>query len=131
MPTNWQSKEVIDRLMAAVIASFDNKINYTRIARLYGDSVNYDAIKNFMRIPKKIALQLKAEDESRSVSSPAKPRTKKGGDASLTKGAVQTGRVTKKKAAAPNIKSEVVVKGPEDDMTVHSGSGGEELHEYM
>ncbi|KAI4704849.1 hypothetical protein J4E89_009434 [Alternaria sp. Ai002NY15] len=115
MPITWTNPEVLERLFIATLASFDNKVNIREIATLYGGEMTYDALENRMRKFKKAATLLKDESADRedTPKSAAKPRAKKGG-ASPVKGAVKTGRVTKKKApAAPKIKPEPVFEEEE------------------
>ncbi|KAI4608281.1 hypothetical protein J4E80_009291 [Alternaria sp. BMP 0032] len=117
MPITWTNPEVLERLFIATLASFDNKVNIREIATLYGGEMTYDALENRMRKFKKAATALKEEaaggDGAGAVKSPVKTRAKKGG-ASPVKGAVKTGRVTKKKApAAPKIKPEPVFEEEE------------------
>ena len=106
------------------------QVNIREIATLYGGEMTYDALENRMRKFKKAATALKDESADRDdpPKSAAKPRAKKG-SASPTKGgeccvsldnktdlltkptAVKTGRVTKKKAAAPpKIKPETLLE---------------------
>ncbi|KAH6866483.1 hypothetical protein BKA58DRAFT_205333 [Alternaria rosae] len=116
MPMNWNDPGVLERLFIATLASFDNKVNIREIATLYGGEMTYDALENRMRKFKKAATALKDEagGGDSAAKSPVKTRAKKG-SASPTKGAVKTGRVTKKKAAAtPKIKPEPLLE--EDDM---------------
>ncbi|KAF2659024.1 hypothetical protein K491DRAFT_561455, partial [Lophiostoma macrostomum CBS 122681] len=74
MPIDWKDAEVKDRLLAAIIASFDGKINCKEVARLFGGGATYNAIENFLRAPKKKAVELKAEAGDSAAPSPAKPR---------------------------------------------------------
>ncbi|KAI4662137.1 uncharacterized protein J4E88_010927 [Alternaria novae-zelandiae] len=120
MPITWTNPEVLERLFIATLASFDNKVNIREIATLYGGEMTYDALENRMRKFKKAATALKDEaagggDGAGAAKSPVKTRAKKGGgSASPVKGAVKTGRVTKKKApAAPKIKPEPVFEDEE------------------
>ncbi|KAI4613364.1 uncharacterized protein J4E87_010011 [Alternaria ethzedia] len=120
MPITWTNPEVLERLFIATLASFDNKVNIRSIATLYGGEMTYDALENRMRKFKKAATLLKEEaagaDGAGAAKSPVKTRAKKG-SASPVKGAVKTGRVTKKKApAAPKIKPEPVF---EEDEGMH------------
>ncbi|KAI4681307.1 uncharacterized protein J4E84_007543 [Alternaria hordeiaustralica] len=118
MPITWTNPEVLERLFIATLASFDNKVNIRSIATLYGGEMTYDALENRMRKFKKAATALKDESADRedTPKSVAKPRAKKG-SASPVKGAVKTGRVTKKKApAAPKIKPEPML---EEDEGMH------------
>ncbi|KAF2028430.1 hypothetical protein EK21DRAFT_29601, partial [Setomelanomma holmii] len=87
MPINWQDKAVQDRLFTAVIASVDNKINVAEVARLYGQDMTYHAVENYLRKFRKNSKEMKSEaaDRGGPVSSPARSRTKKAGDASPTK----------------------------------------------
>ncbi|KAI4663232.1 uncharacterized protein J4E78_003643 [Alternaria triticimaculans] len=117
MPITWTNPEVLERLFIATLASFDNKVNIREIATLYGGEMTYDALENRMRKFKKAATLLKEEaaggDGAAAAKSPVKTRAKKG-SASPVKGAVKTGRVTKKKApAAPKIKPEPVFEEEE------------------
>ncbi|KAF2474144.1 uncharacterized protein BDR25DRAFT_311534 [Lindgomyces ingoldianus] len=94
MPINWQDPAVKDRLLAAIIGSFDNKINCREVARLFGGEATYNAIENFLRGPKKMAQSLKKEAKDDIPPSPAKPRTPKKLGSSLLNG-VKAGRVAK------------------------------------
>ncbi|KAF2854269.1 hypothetical protein T440DRAFT_271773 [Plenodomus tracheiphilus IPT5] len=129
MPINWQDKEVADRLLAAIIGSFDNKINCTEVARLYGKDATYNAIENFLRKPKRVATQLKAEAnaEKGTVASPAKRAspTKKSG------GGVKTGRVEKKAPTTP--RKEVKVEEVEESVEYEEAVDGVEgdINEFI
>ncbi|KAI4640706.1 hypothetical protein J4E93_008296 [Alternaria ventricosa] len=112
MPITWTNPEVLERLFIATLASFDNKVNIREIATLYGGEMTYDALENRMRKFKKAATALKDEaaNGDGAAKSPVKTRAKKG-SASPVKGAVKTGRVTKKKApAVPKIKPEPLLE---------------------
>jgi len=110
MPVNWNDKDVLERLFIAALASLDNKININEVARIYGEDMTYHALENRMRRYKKEATTLKDEaaDREGAVKSPMKTRTKKS-DAGSPKGAVKTGRITKKATTATKIKSEPLV----------------------
>ncbi|KAF1832762.1 hypothetical protein BDW02DRAFT_580939 [Decorospora gaudefroyi] len=144
MPINWGDKDVLERLFVATLASLENKIDIKKVAGFYGgEEMTYHALENRLRKWKKEASQMKDDatgGQPATKKTPAKPRAKKT-DASLTKGAVKTGRVTKKKAAtAPKIKSEMLVD-EEDDVPLESAAGedvgaavsggGEENEEFV
>lgn len=103
MPILWSDPTVRDRLLAAIIASFEGnvwlppllllptqlltneQINCKEVARLFGQDATYNAIENFLRKPKKEAAKLRAEamGTTAPAPSPARPRstTKKIGTA--------------------------------------------------
>ncbi|KAF2263878.1 hypothetical protein CC78DRAFT_603129 [Lojkania enalia] len=119
MPINWQDPETKDRILASIIASFDNQINCKEVARIFGGEATYNAIENFLRKPKKLANQLKAEAAGKEgpVPSPARPRTSTTPKSSPLKGGVKSGRVTKKKMKTESpIKKETF----EEDSTINS-----------
>ncbi|KAH7386755.1 hypothetical protein DE146DRAFT_180904 [Phaeosphaeria sp. MPI-PUGE-AT-0046c] len=111
MPVNWQDKAVQDRLLTAVIASVDNKINITDIARLCGGEMGYHAVENYLRKFRRDARAMNGNTPA-ATSSPVKStaaRTpKKARKASPVKEGVKGARVEKKKAATPRMKKEVL-----------------------
>ncbi|KAF2680136.1 hypothetical protein K458DRAFT_407462 [Lentithecium fluviatile CBS 122367] len=123
MPINWADQEVKDRLLAAIIASFDGPINCREIARLYGGEATYNAIENFLRKPKKKATELKAEAAGRDgpAPSPARPRAPKTPTKSspAKSDGVKNGRVTKTKKNSSPIKKEDFA---EDEVTFPTSS---------
>ncbi|KAH9872870.1 hypothetical protein J1614_005264 [Plenodomus biglobosus] len=111
MSIDWKDKDVADRLLAAVLASYDNKINCREVARLFGRNATYNTIENQLRKPKKLAADLKKEARDKEttafgaakevVVSKSKSKIKSPG-----KG-VKTGRVSKTTCVSPrkqNIK---------------------------
>ncbi|KAF1957332.1 hypothetical protein CC80DRAFT_491469 [Byssothecium circinans] len=117
MPIDWKDQDVKDRLLAAIIASFDGTINCREVARIYGGEATYNAIENFLRKPKKKAQEMKAEANGRQGPAPSPsraPRTPKTPTKAGT--GVKSGRVTKstKKNGSP-LKKEVVDDGFDED----------------
>ncbi|KAF2738663.1 hypothetical protein EJ04DRAFT_549858 [Polyplosphaeria fusca] len=132
MPVNWQDADTKDRLLASIIGSFDSNVNCKEVARLFGSDTTYNAIENFLRKPKKLAVKLKEEAKDRAgpAASPFKPKGKKA--AALLEG-VKTGRVTKKKATvngSPGKKVAAVKKEDSDEgfasIDQSGGEGNEE-----
>ncbi|KAH7074769.1 hypothetical protein BKA63DRAFT_320758 [Paraphoma chrysanthemicola] len=115
MTINWHDKAVQDRLLTAVIASLDNKINVAEIARLYGGDMTYHAVENYLRKFRREAKDMKGDAAGRDgpVPSPARPRTKKASDVTPKKAGVKTGRVTKKQTPTTKVKTEAL---DEDDL---------------
>ncbi|KAJ4302629.1 hypothetical protein N0V90_001518 [Kalmusia sp. IMI 367209] len=121
MAINWQDPEVKDRILAAIIASFDSKarllcpiplaINCKEVARLFGSEATYDAIENFLRKPKRKAQELRDQAAGRPevARSPAKPRARKENSTPRKSDGVKAGRVTKTKklSVSSPIKKEV------------------------
>ncbi|KAJ4367000.1 hypothetical protein N0V83_007530 [Neocucurbitaria cava] len=67
MPVNFLDKETNDRLIAAIIASVDNKINPKEISRIYGDSVGYNTIEWYIRKIRHKAVGMKAQADAGSA----------------------------------------------------------------
>ncbi|KAL8773859.1 MAG: hypothetical protein Q9209_001289 [Squamulea sp. 1 TL-2023] len=64
MPINWKDAEAFKRLLAAQVAAQDMKLDYRKIAHMYGQGATYDAIEGRYRIIKKDAAELLAEAET-------------------------------------------------------------------
>ncbi|KAF2798359.1 hypothetical protein K505DRAFT_108652 [Melanomma pulvis-pyrius CBS 109.77] len=127
MPINWQDPTERDRLLAAVIASFDGKINCKQVAKLFGKGATYNTIEGALRGPKKMAATLQGElaagGDSEVPPSPAKakPRTPK-------KDGVKTGRITKGKkgdAKTSPVKNEIFFDDLDTGSLYTSASGAE------
>ncbi|KAI9814030.1 MAG: hypothetical protein M1827_003494 [Pycnora praestabilis] len=70
MPVDWKKPDSFTRLLAAVMAAHDMKLNYRLIASLYGNGATYDSIEGRFRIIKKDAQALRAALDSHPSSSP-------------------------------------------------------------
>ncbi|KAL1302599.1 hypothetical protein AAFC00_002975 [Neodothiora populina] len=99
---DWKSPTTLERLIAALIAANNGKVDNQAVARYMDET--YDAVENRTRVYKKEGQKLVKEAEDagrmemdmrkRGSSSPRKPRStpkKKGGDLN----GVATGRVAK------------------------------------
>ncbi|KAI4225316.1 MAG: hypothetical protein L6R36_004016 [Xanthoria steineri] len=64
MPVNWKDPKAFERLLAAMVAAQEMKLDYRKIASMYGEGATYDAIEGRFRIIKKEAAKLLAEIES-------------------------------------------------------------------
>ncbi|CAL8579544.1 hypothetical protein XPA_005284 [Xanthoria parietina] len=64
MPVNWKDPKAFERLLAAMVAAQEMKLDYRKIASMYGEGATYDAIEGRFRIIKKEAAKLLAEVES-------------------------------------------------------------------
>ncbi|KAH8724780.1 hypothetical protein GQ44DRAFT_579748, partial [Phaeosphaeriaceae sp. PMI808] len=74
MTINWKDKAVQDRLLTAFIASIDNKVSVKEIARLYGGSMTYHAVENYLRKFRVDAVAMKEEAKGRKVAAASVPR---------------------------------------------------------
>ncbi|KAF2272278.1 uncharacterized protein EI97DRAFT_462065 [Westerdykella ornata] len=127
MPVNWQDPEVRDRLLAAIIASFDGKINCREVARLFGKDATYNTIENFLRKPKKFAQQLKEEAGDAPAPSPARPKTPKTPRTPKTpKSAIEgvkSGRITKTSPLKKSKKAQQEESDMEEDTMTAASDG--------
>ncbi|CAF9927663.1 MAG: hypothetical protein HETSPECPRED_006641 [Heterodermia speciosa] len=57
---NWKTAESYQRLLAAMVASQDLKLNFRQIAKYYGEGTTYNSIEGRFRIIKEQAKVLKA-----------------------------------------------------------------------
>lgn len=64
MPVNWKDPKAFERLLAAMVAAQEMKLDYRKIATMYGEGATYDAIEGRFRIIKREAAKLLAEVES-------------------------------------------------------------------
>ncbi|KAL8857751.1 MAG: hypothetical protein Q9178_005651 [Gyalolechia marmorata] len=64
MPVNWKNPQAFERLLAAMVAAQEMKLDYRKIASMYGEGATYDAIEGRFRIIRKEAQKLLAEIES-------------------------------------------------------------------
>ncbi|KAL8844170.1 MAG: hypothetical protein Q9205_006431 [Flavoplaca limonia] len=64
MPVNWKDPKAFERLLAAMVAAQEMKLDYRKIASMYGEGATYDAIEGRFRIIKKEAAKLLAEVSS-------------------------------------------------------------------
>ncbi|MCJ1462307.1 hypothetical protein MMC07_000907 [Pseudocyphellaria aurata] len=119
MRIDWNNKDSFKRLLAAMVAAQDMKLNYSKIAMMYGQGATYDAIEGHFRKIKKDAVQLREEQDIRVAGAPSsptptpkKPRKKEKAE---TTPAVLGGRVKKSSASKRKkaIKVEMV-DGEED-----------------
>ncbi|KAL5114531.1 hypothetical protein ACEQ8H_007564 [Pleosporales sp. CAS-2024a] len=122
MPTNWSDKAVQDRLLMAIIASVDNKINVGEVARLYGGDMTYHAVETYLRKFRKEAKEMKGS--AAVAPSPSKPRPRKSVKSSPVK-EVKSGRVSKKAPAPTKVK--VKAEMVEEEMKSILGGEGEEV----
>ncbi|KAL8712746.1 MAG: hypothetical protein Q9220_002954 [cf. Caloplaca sp. 1 TL-2023] len=73
MPVNWKDAKAFERLLAAMVAAQEMKLDYRKIATMYGQGATYDAIEGRFRIIKKEAAVLIKEVEN-GDRPPAPPR---------------------------------------------------------
>ncbi|KAF2012639.1 hypothetical protein BU24DRAFT_453011 [Aaosphaeria arxii CBS 175.79] len=100
---DWKDSVTKERLLAAVIGSFESTININEVARLMGDGITYNQIENQLRKVKADAKKLKDEAKGRGAPPPSTPRKVKT-PKKVTDG-VSSGRVSKtpsKKAGSQN-----------------------------
>ncbi|KAF6231282.1 hypothetical protein HO173_010425 [Letharia columbiana] len=104
MPVNWKDPEAFTRLLAAMVAAQDMKLDYRKIASMYGNGATYDSIEGRFRIIKKEAVALKAEVDSGerpeapargTVSATVTPKKPKSTVGTPSKGKTVGGRVGK------------------------------------
>ncbi|KAI9699433.1 MAG: hypothetical protein M1836_003044 [Candelina mexicana] len=108
MPVDWKKPEAYNRLLAAVMAAHDMKLDYRKIASMYGEGATYDAIEGRFRIVKKEAQVLKEELES-GVRAPAPARGQPVSSNRIngsTNGNASTSTTPKKGRKGNGIKSE-------------------------
>ncbi|KAK0508182.1 hypothetical protein JMJ35_009266 [Cladonia borealis] len=116
MPVNWKAEDAYTRLLAAIVAANDLKLDYRKIATMYGNGATYDSIEGRFRIIRKEAAVMKAEVESGTrpaapprnanaagsnsgQTTPKKPKTATKKDKTLT------GRVSKSNTSTPPKKN--------------------------
>ncbi|KAI9750823.1 MAG: hypothetical protein M1835_001338 [Candelina submexicana] len=104
MPVDWKKPEAYNRLLAAVMAAHDMKLDYRKIASMYGEGATYDAIEGRFRIVKKEAQVLKEELES-GVRAPA-PARGQPVSSNRTNGNASTSTTPKKARKGNGVKSE-------------------------
>ncbi|KAF2637746.1 hypothetical protein P280DRAFT_509479 [Massarina eburnea CBS 473.64] len=126
MAINWQDQEVKDRILAAIIASYDGAINCREVARIYGDGATYNAIENFLRKPKRKAAEMKAEANGREAPapSPSRPRAPRSPGKSVKTGRVAKSTPAKKGAGGSPLKKSCVVDDADDDVFGGGKDGG-------
>ncbi|KAG9523303.1 hypothetical protein KCU99_g2382, partial [Aureobasidium melanogenum] len=93
---DWKNIEVVERLMAALVASNGSKVDCQAVARYFNDS--YDTVEKKFRIYKKAAQVLTEEAEAagRLDMNMKKSAGGKKTTATPKKDAVKSGRVTKR-----------------------------------
>ncbi|KIW09590.1 uncharacterized protein PV09_00461 [Verruconis gallopava] len=131
MPVDWKSSENNERLLACLFASLEEsgtKINYKRIAQLFGRGTTGNAIDcNFRKI-RAAAKEIKKEFES-GVTQPAppttprKPKTPKKEPLST----IKSGRV--EKPSTPSKKNKTAV-GNEEMLTPPEDGGFGMMDEF-
>ncbi|KAL8993100.1 MAG: hypothetical protein Q9169_006602 [Polycauliona sp. 2 TL-2023] len=98
MPVNWKDPKAFERLLAAMVAAQEMKLDYRKIASMYGEGATYDAIEGRFRIIKKEASKLLAEVESgQRPEAPARGATTNKTSASSATSADDAGVATPKK----------------------------------
>ncbi|MCJ1426392.1 hypothetical protein MMC29_004295 [Sticta canariensis] len=110
MGIDWNAKDASARLLAAMVAAQDLKLNYSKIAEIFGQGATYNAIEGHFRKIRKEAVQLLEEQPSGVAPVPKTPRKarvpKKGkAEAGLV---VLGGRV--KKPSAPAKRGKAIKK---------------------
>ncbi|KAL8915140.1 MAG: hypothetical protein Q9172_006939 [Xanthocarpia lactea] len=154
MPVNWKDPKAFERLLAAIVAAQEMKLDYRKIASMYGEGATYDAIEGRFRIIRKEAQKLLAEIESGErpaapprgaitksssttsgdeVTTPKKPR--KPSSTNTTPRAkkfaggekVLGGRVTKTTDSSPKKKAGIVGNGIKEE----APSAETSMHEFL
>ncbi|KAL8806889.1 MAG: hypothetical protein Q9182_001018 [Xanthomendoza sp. 2 TL-2023] len=90
MPVNWKDPKAFERLLAAMVAAQEMKLDYRKIATMYGQGATYDAVEGRFRIIKKEAEKLLKEiaNGERPEAPPrgsSKPSTKENGNSMTPK----------------------------------------------
>ncbi|KAL9002840.1 MAG: hypothetical protein Q9188_004265 [Gyalolechia gomerana] len=103
MPVNWKDSKAFERLLAAMVAAQEMKLDYRKIATMYGEGATYDAIEGRFRIIKREAAKLLGE-----VESGARPAAPPRGSSNTAKSSFTTSEdgdvnalITPKKARKP------------------------------
>ncbi|KAJ4379387.1 hypothetical protein N0V86_005432 [Didymella sp. IMI 355093] len=118
----WASAEVLQKVLVAMLASVDNKVDIHEMARLYGEGMTYNALENFLRKRKKEANELKEAAADRAGPAASTPRAKKNANGSSSMTSVKNARVTKpKNKITPGIKTELL---GENSMLLDAASNG-------
>ncbi|KAG9953714.1 hypothetical protein KCU85_g919, partial [Aureobasidium melanogenum] len=110
---DWKNIEVVERLMAALVAANGCKVDCQAVARFFNES--YDTVEKKFRIYKKAAQVLTEEAEAagRLDMNMKKSAGGKKTTATPKKDAVKSGRVTKRKT--PSKLKRVNSDGEDDD----------------
>ncbi|KAI1513442.1 hypothetical protein KJE20_01628 [Pyrenophora tritici-repentis] len=136
MVIQWNNAQITERLFIAMLASVDNKINISEVARLYGEDMTYNALENRLRAWKKEATAMKAAASGReiAVKSPSKSRAKKG-EANPTKKGVQTSRVTKARSKTntpTKVKAvPIIIVDDEDELEEYAEVGDDDEEDFV
>ncbi|KAL8940107.1 MAG: hypothetical protein Q9216_002988 [Gyalolechia sp. 2 TL-2023] len=103
MPVNWKDPKAFERLLAAMVAAQEMKLDYRKIATMYGEGATYDAIEGRFRIIKREAAKLLGE-----IESGARPAAPTRGSSNTAKSSFTTSEdgevnasITPKKARKP------------------------------
>ncbi|KAL8951817.1 MAG: hypothetical protein Q9222_002233 [Ikaeria aurantiellina] len=150
MPVNWKDPKAFERLLAAMVAAQEMKLDYRKIATMYGQGATYDAIEGRFRIIKKEAAVILKEVES--GARPAAPSRGQPTTAQSSFTTSEDGLSTPKKARKPRStnttpranKKDKVINGrvgkspmkkenvhPENGIKEEMGSGGNSLYEGL
>lgn len=130
MPVNWKDPDAFTRLLAAMVAAQDMKLDYRKIASMYGNGATYDSIEGRFRIIKKEAAALKAEVDNGdrpeaptrgAVSANITPRKPKSATHTPKKEKTLGGRVGKSNGT-PGKKRGNGVKGIKEEPDSNSSS---------
>ncbi|CAD6575506.1 MAG: hypothetical protein ASARMPREDX12_002336 [Alectoria sarmentosa] len=136
MPVNWKDPDAFTRLLAAMVAAQDMKLDYRKIATMYGNGATYDSIEGRFRIIKKEATIMKAEiDSGERSEAPARGTTSANTTSKKPKSAANTpkkekiigGRVGKSNGT-PSKNRGKVVKGVKQEPDSSSSSSFVEVH---
>ncbi|KAA8625971.1 hypothetical protein A1F94_001026 [Pyrenophora tritici-repentis] len=140
MVIQWNNAQITERLFIAMLASVDNKINISEVARLYGEDMTYNALENRLRAWKKEATAMKAAASGReiAVKSPSKSRAKKGEANPTKKGeyhCVQTSRVTKARSKTntpTKVKAvPIIIVDDEDELEEYAEVGDDDEEDFV
>ncbi|KAG9644847.1 hypothetical protein KCU98_g11994, partial [Aureobasidium melanogenum] len=112
---DWKNIEVVERLMAALVAANGCKVDCQAVARYFNES--YDTVEKKFRIYKKAAQALAEEAEAagRLDMNMKKSAGGKKTTATPKKDAVKSGRVTKRAPKTPSKLKRVNSDDDEED----------------
>ncbi|MCJ1224182.1 hypothetical protein MMC12_000826 [Toensbergia leucococca] len=119
---NWKDPRSYERLLAAMVAANDMKLDYRKIASMYGEGATYDSIEGRFRLIRKAALDLKTEiDTGAREGAPARNNNKNKTD--NNNNGVKTEEGTSSAACTPSKKKKPRVKQEEKTPTKKSNGG--------
>ncbi|EDU40761.1 predicted protein [Pyrenophora tritici-repentis Pt-1C-BFP] len=134
MVIQWNNAQITERLFIAMLASVDNKINISEVARLYGEDMTYNALENRLRAWKKEATAMKAAASGReiAVKSPSKSRAKKGEANPTKKGeyhCLSCGMFTNDKVLFKAVP--IIIVDDEDELEEYAEVGDDDEEDFV